>query len=85
MWYQNENGSQDKPAAVDRETSKVYVYIRRNFRLIEADGEERPAHWVWEEAKISKDALVIYEEQNEAFDDVYAALTELAELIAGEE
>lgn len=83
MWYKNENGSNDKPSALDTETSKVYAYVRRNFEQVEAT-EEIPAHWQWEEMKISKDALAIYQEHNDALDDVYAALTELAELIVGE-
>ena len=85
MWYHNENGSLDKPAAIDTTSSKIFVYVRRNFNQVEAQGEENPAHWEWEEAQISKDALVIYQEHNEALDDVYAALAELAELIVGEE
>lgn len=84
MWYKNENGSLSKPSALDTETSKVYAFIRKDFEQVEAT-EDIPVHWQWMEMKISKDALAIYQEHNDALDDVYAALTELAELIVGEE
>ena len=86
MWYRCENGSDVKPGVLDTESSRKYVYVRRNFVLIEAE-EERPAHWVWEEQKILRDDWAVYEkvlEHGEALDDVYEALTELAELIIGE-
>ena len=59
------------------------MYIRKDFQLVPGDGEI-PEHWEWMETKIPKDAMVIYQEHGEALDDVYAALTELAEIIAGE-
>ena len=90
MWYRNENGSSVKPAAIDQTSSGQYVYIRKNFRLIEesVEGEQViPKHWEWYETKILKDDWEIYLEvmdHGSALDDVYAALTELAEIIAGE-
>lgn len=84
MWYKNENGSLSKPSVLDTETSKVYAFVRKDFEQVEAT-EDIPAHWQWMEMRISKDALAIYQEHNDALDDVYAALTELAELIVGEE
>jgi hypothetical protein len=86
MWYRSENGSDVKPDVLDTVSSKKYVYVRRNFVLIPAE-EERPAHWTWEEQKILKTDWAVYEqvlEHGEALDDVYEALTELAELIIGE-
>jgi len=87
MWYHNGNGDDTKPAALDRASSQKYNYVRKNFELIPAT-EETAAHWTWEECKIPKDDWVIYESviaHDNALDDVYAALTELAELIVGEE
>lgn len=86
MWYRNENGSNVKPAVLDTESSKVYVYVRRNFVLVPAE-EDRPEHWTWEEQKILRADWAVYEqvlEHGDALDDVYEALTELAELIIGE-
>ena len=87
MWYENVNGSVTKPEELDTTSSKKYVYVRKNFQLVEAT-EDVPAHWKWQETKILRDDWEIYRgvmEHGDALDDVYAALTELAELIVGEE
>ena len=83
MWYKNENGSGVKPDALDSTSSKVYVYVRKNFVLVPAE-EERPEHWTWDEMKIPKEDWAVYEQvlgHDEALDDVYDALAELAEMI----
>lgn len=83
MWYANENGSAEKPVAVDRDSSKIFVYVRKDFEEVEAT-DETPAHWKWQEQKIRKEDWTIYQTvigHDEALDDVYAALTELADLI----
>ena len=88
MWYKNENGSITKPEEIDRDTSKVYVFVRKDFVEVPADGDDHPAHWEWMERKIRKDDWATYQTvmgHETALDDVYAALTELAEIIAGEE
>ena len=88
MWYETENGDNVRPSDVDTTSSRVYVYIRRNIELVEEvlDGEEvlSPAHYRWEEIKIPREmyevcATVMGHES--ALSDVYAALTELAEMI----
>jgi len=86
MWYKCENGSLDRPQEIDSTSSAVYVYVRKDITEIPAE-EDRPAHYEWMETKIPKKDWEIYEQvlsHNEALDDVYAALTELAELIVGE-
>lgn len=86
MWYKSENGSIDKPESIDSDSSKVFVYIRKNFNEIAAT-EDVSAHWEWMEQKIRKEDWETYQEVMDhgvALDDVYAALTELAEIIAGE-
>ena len=85
MWYKNENGDLTRPADIDSTLSKKYVYVRKDFKQIEAT-EEIPAHWEWLETKVLKEDWEIYQnviEHGNALDDVYAALTELAELIEG--
>ena len=87
MWYRSENGDLTKPAEVDDTTSQVYVYVRKNFEQIPAT-EEIPTHWAWTETKVRKEDWQTYQivmGHEMALDDVYAALTELAELIVGEE
>ena len=91
MWYKCQNGIDVKPAALDRTSSQNYVYVRKDFEAVPASGEGNlfiPAHWEWMEMKIPKKDWDVYQqvmEHGEALDDVYAALTELADLIAGEE
>ena len=84
MWYHNENGSSDKPSVLDTTTSKKYVYVRKEFNLIPAQDEDISEHWEWLEMKIKKEDWAVYQQvmdHDAALDDVYAALTELAELI----
>lgn len=85
MWYSNENGSNVKPNIIDKTTSKKFIYVRKDFVLIEAI-EDIPAHWQWMETKIPVDDWEIYAkalDHDTALDDVYSALTELAEMIVG--
>ena len=87
MWYPSENSNMTKPPVVDSESSKKYVYVRKDFEEVpEAtiEGQTIPAHWKWKEMKVPKEDWAVYEKvigHDEALDDVYAALTELAELI----
>ena len=86
MWYTSQNGSLDQPSAIDTTSSRKYVYIRKNFEVVAAT-EDIPAHYQWQEMKIPKADMGIYEKtvnHDEALDDVYAALTELAEIITEE-
>lgn len=88
MWYHVENSGYARPADVDDVTSQGHVYVRRNITFFEEvkDGEEiiSPAHYEWEEMKIPRAMWDVCRQvlgHNEALDDVYAALTELAEMI----
>lgn len=67
MWHTSENGSNIKPAQVDRESSKKYVIVRKNFELIPAT-EETTEHWRYQEAFIPKESYDIFnqEEDNKA-------------------
>lgn len=87
MWHSVVNGDSTRPANVDSTSSRVYVYVRRGITRVEATADE-PEHYRWEETAIPRDALSIYEQvkdHEDALDDVYAALTELAEMIIGED
>lgn len=83
MWYEVENGTLIRPSDIDTTSSRAYVYVRRHITLVPEDGEN-PAHYRWEEQKIPKEVWPVYEKElahDAALDDVYAALTELAEMI----
>ena len=86
MWYRRESTSSVEPSRIqENETS---VFLRRNITFVEEsmtdEGEIIQAHYEWEEMVMSKDIWVICSKfigHDEALDDVYAALTELAEII----
>ena len=90
MWYKSSNGSLDRPAEVDRTSSKVYVIVRKDFVEIPVSGEGEeiiPAHYEWQECLIKKEDWELFEKvigHDSALDDVYDALAELAEMIVGE-
>ena len=50
-------GGADKPSELDTTSSKKWNYVRKNFVYVEAEENDDttiPAHWEWEEMKISK-------------------------------
>ena len=96
MWYETENGEDIRPSPMDETSSKVYTYFRKDFERVEAKGEPDteeyyPAHYKWKELKLKKEEAALYmevsgiinkvSEHGDALDDVYDALTELAEMI----
>ena len=87
MWYTVENGEPIRPADVDTTSSKAYVYVRKNFELIPeqvTEMETIPAHYRWQEIKIPKEMWEVSRnvfEHESALNDVYDALTELAEIV----
>ena len=64
IWYTSEHSGVEKPAEIDKTSSKVFNYIRKDFVEIpaqEGEGEEEmfgpgfgSAHWQYQEAKIRK-------------------------------
>lgn len=86
MWYEVENGADERPAELDLSSSRRYVYQRRNITRVPASGEGDefiPAHNRWEERKITKEDWSVQEllRQETALEDVYEALAELAGLL----
>lgn len=83
MWRKCENGENTRPADLDTTSSHFYVYIRRNIEHI-PETEDTPAHYAWEETKVSKENWGIFERvlnHDTALNDVYEALAEIATLI----
>lgn len=84
IWYTTEGTSY--PLLLDTGSSKIYNYVRKDIEHLEAT-DELPERWRWKECKVSKANWEIYSrvmDHETALDDVYAALTELADIIAGE-
>ena len=86
MWYRNENGGIEKPSDMDKTTSSVYVYVRKDFEFVEGT-EEIPAHWAWMERKIKKDdwELYVQTETNTANIDYIAMMTDVEIPTEGDE
>ena len=88
MWYEVDNGDLTRPSDIDTTSSRAYVYVRRNITVVnevrENDEVITPAHYHWEEMKIPREMWEVSSKvmgHDTALDDVYAALTELAEMI----
>ena len=86
-WYRSSNSNSVKPADVDDTSSKVYVYVRKDFELIpetEENDQVIPEHWEYMEKKISKEDWEFYQtltDHTATLSDVEDALIELAEII----
>lgn len=84
MWNRREGPARPERVSVTADGT----FIRRNIALVEAapgeDKEPTPILWTWEELRVPPDAWAICRKvlgHDEALDDVYAALTELAGII----
>ena len=83
MWEKRE--SREQPAALDKTSSRVYNYVRRDIETETRQGEEGLETWfVYEEQKILKEDWDTYENvvrNTQDVADVMDALVELAGLI----
>ena len=59
MWRKSENGDMTRPPEIDTTSSKVYVYVRKDFEIVETSGDIG-AHWRWDECKIPKEDWEVY-------------------------
>ena len=78
-WYRSSNSNSVTPADVDDTSSKVYVYVRKDFELIpetEENDQVIPEHWEYMEKKISKEIYPEYA-QNRADIDYIAFMTDV--------
>ena len=67
MWYRTEGGV--RPAAVDKESSKTSVFIRKNIteEQREVDGETVIVY-VYDEMKLPKELYPVFEQQQADID-----------------
>lgn len=82
MWYRNENSCDVKPDIIDRTTSKKFIYIRKDFVLVEAT-EEIPAHWQWMETKIPGEEWEMYSKLISHDDDIKNIRQDMEEAVTG--
>jgi len=76
MWRKSENGEATKPLDVEKGSSASIIYVRRNFKHIEAT-DDRPEHWEYEENEINTALFDVYQNVEE----LNTALVELAEVV----
>lgn len=92
MWYKSETGNTEKPSEVDTTSSKVYVYLRKDFekktREPMQEGEEPTEYWEYLEQKIKKEDWETYQRltanENE-LTDAQVAIVGLYEMLTGGE
>lgn len=75
MWYKSESNA--RPEMVDSNSSKKYVYVRKNITEIRRDDETL---YEYDEAKIPKEVYDIFQSQSEAndrLDDIEEAITDI--------
>lgn len=90
MWKEVEGGT-TKPDPIDMESSKVYVYVRKDFesfeRIDEVTGETQTC-WKWLEQSVKKEDWEIYRDiikSENDITDLQEALVELYEIVIGTE
>ena len=89
MWYSVDTGQElpAQPAEVDYTSSPDYVYVRRDFVLIDAT-DSVPAHWSWREMRIPRDmweVSLLSMPLIRMLNEIFSALGELAILLEGDE
>lgn len=85
MWYEAEYSIE--PKEIDNISSSVYVYIRKDIKLIEKQNENETENiYICKEQKIPKNDWEIYEKilmHDTELSEVQDALIELSGLIVG--
>ena len=79
MWKIVENSTSEKPEAIDESSSNSIVYVRKDFKEIEA---EDSTHWQYLENEIPKADWETYKtllSTQESITDIELALVELYE------
>ena len=81
MWYKTESNT--RPTIIDTESSKKWVYVRKNIEEHEREDETtgiKETFYSFEESKIPKDVWLIFQktvESDERIADLEEAVTEL--------
>jgi hypothetical protein len=81
MWYQSESG--ERPVLVDKESSKVYVYVRKSIQEIEREDEQTGKTYIvymYDEMKLPKEVYGIFEAQilaDNRISDLEEVITEI--------
>lgn len=78
MWHTSENGSNEKPILIDKESSRKYIIVRKQFEQVptyDEEGHQIDFHWRYLEAFIPRESYDVFEqsETNKA-DVAYIAM-----------
>lgn len=72
MWHKSESST--RPETIDKTSSHVWVYIRKNIHL---ESREEDTVYVYDEAKIPKDMYDIVTDQDGRLADLEEVMAEL--------
>ena len=81
MWYKSESTA--RPEIIDKISSKVYVYVRKNIEEVEREDEQtgdKYTVYVYDEMKVPKEVYGIFENQMQAdlrLADIEEVITEI--------
>ncbi len=81
MWYKSESG--ERPILIDKDSSKVYVFVRKNIQEIEREDEQEGKTYivyVYDEMKLPKEVYGIFEAQilaDNRISDLEEVITEI--------
>lgn len=81
MWCKSE--STERPKIIDKTSSRVYVYVRKNIEEVEKEDEQtgdKYIVYIYDEMKIPKEVYGIFEEQMQAdlrLADIEEVITEI--------
>lgn len=79
MWRKSKNSNGIKP--LDLETGLSTVYVRKNFKLIEAT-DDRAEHWSYDELEMDKSAYPLFVALQGKIDEQDSVIAEQDELLA---
>lgn len=88
-WYKSSNSDNTKPSEIDETSSKVVVYVRKDFvevPTLDIDGKENGTHWEYMEKKVKKEDWEIYTKvisDEGEITDAQLAICELYEMFMG--
>ena len=80
MWYKSQSGA--KPKTVDNDSSRVYVYVRKN--IIEKTMEDGSTFFEYDEIKVPKEIFDIFLSQAESDERLSEIENVIAEIIGGD-
>lgn len=73
IWHVSENGSSEKPPSIDKQSSRNYVILRKNFEEVptyDESGQQVGTHWRYLEQFLNKKLYEEYDKIQNARADI---------------